>query len=682
MKRLRFLLSCWLLLLFVVSFTHVPAGAYLTENLVIVSIDGIRDLEAFEYEFLPEEEVHPYIPFIWNELKPLGVAYLEMYNICCTFTSPGHMNILTGTWQVFPNLLTGAERVQQARAWAPTIFEYARKELELPASECYCVVGKSNCLECDYSIHPNYGESYGATMVQEPAHGVLPADSMTTDEVLDVMDTVQPSILFVNLQDVDPTGHTAMWGLYTGAIRIADRCIQRIWEKIQTDPFYAGNTTLIVTTDHGRHSPGYGDFQNHSGMCKGCKHIMCLLVGPDTPADAEVTRRVYHTDFAPTIGELLDFTTPYSTGQVLREAVSGYDEPERFMAKNPAAAVYNNMVCVTWSDNRTGIDEVYFAVSENYGSTWADTLRLSSSGSAAILPDIAMDRTGVHVVWLDYRADRWEVYYRKSEDFGFTWEPEELLFSSRMEDENGEGHVMLWEPFIGAEVGGCVITASAHPLTIGAMISMDGGDSWDLEIIDQNCLFPRNTNCCRLGKRLGITWCDQASYWGDRYNWEVFFKRSESYGYDWLTWRRLSFDESYSIQPNMDSDGLKRTAVAWADNLSGIFQIFYRRSDNVGVTWDWGEIISSSPAGAWQPDIGWDRKNGEVNVVWTDFRNGNGELYHTVYDRAWSEETAFSSTDGSAGNPDLAFDSKGNSFLVWEEVRDTEISLGMCNCLR
>ena len=60
------------------------ANAYLTDNLFVVSIDGVRDHEAFDYEFAPGEIEHPYLPFIWNELKPQGTTYMEMYNICTT----------------------------------------------------------------------------------------------------------------------------------------------------------------------------------------------------------------------------------------------------------------------------------------------------------------------------------------------------------------------------------------------------------------------------------------------------------------------------------------------------------------------------------------------------------------------------------------------------------------------
>lgn len=45
---------------------HTLSGqlaAYTTEKVFLMSVDGIRDHEAFAYEFQPEDEEHPYIPF-------------------------------------------------------------------------------------------------------------------------------------------------------------------------------------------------------------------------------------------------------------------------------------------------------------------------------------------------------------------------------------------------------------------------------------------------------------------------------------------------------------------------------------------------------------------------------------------------------------------------------------------
>jgi hypothetical protein len=133
-----------------------PLAGYETQNVFIVSIDGLRDQEAFAYEFPPGDTLHPYMPFIWNTLKPQSTAFMEMYNVFCTFTSPGHATMLTGAWQMSQNHKFEGEDYQ-TRAWEPTIFEYYRKRFGLGQSETWCVVGKNQLLESNWSIHPEFG---------------------------------------------------------------------------------------------------------------------------------------------------------------------------------------------------------------------------------------------------------------------------------------------------------------------------------------------------------------------------------------------------------------------------------------------------------------------------------------------------------------------------------------------
>jgi arylsulfatase A-like enzyme len=51
---------------------------------------------------------------------------------------------------------------------------------------------------------------------------------------------------------------------------------------------------------------------------------MMLIVGPDTPkgeVDSTLWRQI---DVAPTVGKLLGFTTPFSSGEVIRSAISAH----------------------------------------------------------------------------------------------------------------------------------------------------------------------------------------------------------------------------------------------------------------------------------------------------------------------------------------------------------------------
>jgi len=325
MKRSTFIL----LHLFVVFSVGLAGSvsAFETENIILISVDGIRDTEAFAYEFELGQTEHPYMPFIWNMLKPQGTAYMEMYNIVCTNTTPAHSSMLTGNWIVSPQTqYLGLGETHQARAWAPSIFEYARKaHPEFDPDTTWCIVGKIYLKDSNWSVHPAYGREYGAKLIITPERLEVTAnpDSLTVDAAIEVMDMYHPTILFVNLRGVDEAGHNGRstgFDYYTRAIKMADRAVERLWNEINDDERYRNNTTFIVTTDHGRHdveAPNNRGFQMHGGICHGCQHVMFLAVGPDTPMNQEIARMVYQIDIAPTIGQLHGFSTPFARGQVL-----------------------------------------------------------------------------------------------------------------------------------------------------------------------------------------------------------------------------------------------------------------------------------------------------------------------------------------------------------------------------
>ncbi len=668
--------------------THpVHAGdamEYSTKNIIIVVVDGIRDTEAFSYNFQPGETEHPYIPFIWNNLKPKGTAYMEMYNNVCTFTSAGHAALMSGDWQVSANYhLPVLQETFQTRSWAPTIFEYARKaHPEFDADTIWCVVGNLQCIEANWSVHPAYGKDFGASLVHEPVENTPKMDFLTVDAAIEIIDTYHPAILLVNLKGVDIAGHTVDWNDYLKAIKFADWAVERLWNTLMVDPNYRDRTTFIVTTDHGRHdiiAPYNRGFWGHSGICRGCRHVMCLIVGPDTPRNQEISRTTYQVDILPTIGEIYNLDTPYSRGQVLREAVTGYGEKkERRIMKEPAIDVDDNRVFVTWSDNRTGSDEIYCITSNDYGQTFGDTVQLSTSNAMAIQPSVAVDGENVHVVWLDFKNDEWELLYMNSTDSGYHWEPEITLESSVEEifNEETQRETMsrwLWNPSILFEGDEGAITFTKQNDSLAILRTSDGGSSWNPSTIASNTEYPANLNGCLIGFDVGTVWCDQMQEQGYN-NWEIYF--SNQSGEKTL----LSINPIYSIQPSIGSDGFNTTGVAWADNRD-CFRVYFRNSTDGGTSWSPKREVTGSDTGAWQPKLAWIPGVDAAHLVWTDYRDGQGELYYNYYEQGtWEMERRLTHTaEGSVNLPDIAVDDNGHVFMAWEVVTDDSVYIQVGN---
>jgi predicted AlkP superfamily pyrophosphatase or phosphodiesterase len=267
------------------------------QNVVVVVIDGARYTETFGADSL-------YIPHIWKQLRPLGTIWTHFCNDGITKTDPGHASIITGTWQSLDN--KGI-----FRPTLPTIFEYYRKTFRAPKSATAVVVGKHKLDILAFSTHHNYGAKYGASTF------ISRDDKSVVRNLKKILRKNHPRLIFVNLPSTDAAAHTGKWTRYLSAIRTADSLVFTIWNALQSNSFYCNKTTLFITNDHGRHDKLHGGFKDHGDNCEGCRHIMLLGVGRNISVNTVATKRGTICDIAPTVGELLSFPTPYSTGSSL-----------------------------------------------------------------------------------------------------------------------------------------------------------------------------------------------------------------------------------------------------------------------------------------------------------------------------------------------------------------------------
>ena len=275
------------------------------QNVIVVVIDGARYSETFGAGFT-------YIPHMNNDLKPLGALYtnFRIADVGKTETNPGHSSILTGTWQQISN--DGSQRPTK-----PTVFEYFRKELGSSITENFVVTGKTKLNAISYSTDLDYGFNYKAS-----ENCAILSDNQVYNNLVSIMDTYHPRLIIVNLPDTDLRGHANDWIGYLSAIINADNLVYQLWQKIQTDSYYQNNTTLFVTNDHGRHDDAHGGFKAHGDDCEGCEHIMLLAIGRNVSQGLVNNDSHYQIDLAPTIGNLLGFSTPQAVGTSLYQGTN------------------------------------------------------------------------------------------------------------------------------------------------------------------------------------------------------------------------------------------------------------------------------------------------------------------------------------------------------------------------
>ena len=83
--------------------------------------------------------------------------------------------------------------------------------------------------------------------------------------------------------ETDNWAHQGRYDLVLESAHGFDHFVQQLWETMQAMPEYRGQTTFILTTDHGRGS-GLVEWKEHGVDEKGSENIWIAVIGPDTPA--------------------------------------------------------------------------------------------------------------------------------------------------------------------------------------------------------------------------------------------------------------------------------------------------------------------------------------------------------------------------------------------------------------
>jgi len=119
-------------------------------------------------------------------------------------------------------------------------------------------------------------------------------DVFTQEFALEHLRLRKPKLLYIALGEADDFAHLGQYDQYLAAIHRSDQFIADLWQELQNDPYYRDQTTLLISTDHGRGEaaqwrshgksaavPGY---KGPVPQIAGSEHIWLAAMGPDIPA--------------------------------------------------------------------------------------------------------------------------------------------------------------------------------------------------------------------------------------------------------------------------------------------------------------------------------------------------------------------------------------------------------------
>ena len=347
--------------------------------MVITFGGGARDQETFA----PEGQEN--IPHLMRELIPQSTFFTQVVNRGILGHYVATASLATGVYESVNNFASLPPE-------HPTVFEYFRKDLRRPASDTFVVAPSNGFNRIGESSHRSYGTGLGAQVIL-PKHLLTAASSggrdyehllrdnyetplyspqlsgnefelrqlemllkLSVDEfkkhaltlsspdelsvyiARQLMRQMAPSLLWITMHDID-IAHAGAYSLYIDGIRRTDRLCAEIWKAIQSEPEYAGKTTLFILPDFGRDSDedsGGNGFQHHRTGDALSRTTWMMALGPGIREGVVHDRAVDSTDLVPTLGAKLGFSTALARGKPIAVAAA---ERKRKRQRDPEQAV-------------------------------------------------------------------------------------------------------------------------------------------------------------------------------------------------------------------------------------------------------------------------------------------------------------------------------------------------------
>lgn len=342
MKYLLICIACMLCL------PVLQAQSGKTENLIIVTLDGMRWQEVFKgidpaltddtlfnrdskglrEKFWAEsidERRKKLFPFIWEVVSKEGQLYgnRQFSNHVDNanpywFSYPGYNEIFTGypdtavnsndkIWNKNTNVLEyiNKQKGYQQKVAAFSTWDVFPYILNEPRSGVY--------VNADVDTIPfNTPQLQVLNDMQFLAPkpvGVRP-DVITYMAAREYLKTYKPKVLYIAFDETDDFAHAGLYDQYIGSAHAEDAMIRDIWNTVQSMPQYRNKTTLLITVDHGRGDIVKANWCHHGTRIEDAHEIWLAVMGPDTKALGEVKTagQLYQMQIAATLAKLLGFT--------------------------------------------------------------------------------------------------------------------------------------------------------------------------------------------------------------------------------------------------------------------------------------------------------------------------------------------------------------------------------------
>lgn len=280
--------------------------------------------KALYWDDSPEERREKLMPFFWNVLARHGELYGNRkygnyVNVANPYalSYPGYSELLTGSidysiWKnekrnnQNPNIL---EQLNSSSVYSGKVAAFTSWDLFpyiLNKNERSFVLnsGLQNVKAKNLSPAQAMLNSVQERMIDKEAETRY--DELTYVACKEYILKNKPSVVLLSFSGTDNAGHNNQYDKYLQEANNADRMIGELWRLVQSIPEYAGKTTFLITTDHGR-GKRKSNWNDHGIFVAGSSQTWYALIGNKVVPHGEMKMRsqVYLKDLNPLITEIL-----------------------------------------------------------------------------------------------------------------------------------------------------------------------------------------------------------------------------------------------------------------------------------------------------------------------------------------------------------------------------------------
>ena len=264
-------------------------------NLILVTLDGVRWQEVFggvdpnliedkRYTHHPDSLKNTYwdeqrnlrrkrlFPFLWSVVAAEGAlvgdrkrgSTMEVTN-SWWFSYPGYNEILTGQAdptidsndRIWNSNVTFLEVLNKSKGFENRVLAFGSWEvfpfiINTQRSGVPVNAGTSDPSHTSSAVSERV-RRLDQFAVQAPR--LWPSvrlDFLTHGYAMEALVNLHPRVVFIAYGETDDFAHDQNYDRYIDAAHRTDQLLSDLWGRLQSEPFYSGKTTLIVTTDHGR----------------------------------------------------------------------------------------------------------------------------------------------------------------------------------------------------------------------------------------------------------------------------------------------------------------------------------------------------------------------------------------------------------------------------------------------